>query len=110
MYVYALRDVETLQCRYVGVTANPQGRLKNHVSHCHDSNASKKEWIQGSNYKVYMEILQYLDVYPSNRLERETWWILEMLRRGEPITNVVVSPGIKITPNLREAMNTRIGH
>lgn len=44
-YVYALEDPRTGRARYIGVTADPPRRLKEHVYNTGEHNPIKRDWV-----------------------------------------------------------------
>jgi len=88
--VYALADPRSDSIYYVGRSNNPDRRLRDHLKGGeHETNPDKDAWIaelRDAEMKPQLVIVE--DVAdPQAVLEREARWILELLRRGEPLTN-----------------------
>jgi hypothetical protein len=84
-YIYSLRDPNTYECRYVGQTGkSPILRLEEHLKDV--SLSHKSHWIQklvSNEQRPILEILEITDDWS----KAERWWISEMKRRGENLTN-----------------------
>lgn len=91
-YVYALADSETEEVRYVGVTDNPERRLKEHCGGLYSLGQTGVQhwihslWQQGRNVK--MLILEEI-TYPSKggREYREHLWIQAYFAEGAKLFN-----------------------
>lgn len=88
--IYALADPTSDRIYYVGHSGNLERRMRDHLKvGGRDSNVDKDAWIaelRVAEMKPRLVILE--DVRDSQTVrEREARWILEQLRRGEPLTN-----------------------
>jgi predicted GIY-YIG superfamily endonuclease len=89
-FVYALVDPRTSIVAYVGITNNPNARLKDHISG-DGPNDEKKAWIQKlqeEGYEPCMEVLEIVDT-KKKASEREKYWIQHYISLGMPVTNIV---------------------
>jgi hypothetical protein len=88
-FIYALVDPATGKIRYVGKSNDPEKRLRSHLQDETGPNKDKRSWLKQlsiSGQKPELHILE--EVSLENWKERERWWIAEMKRRGEPLTNI----------------------
>ncbi len=88
--VYALADPRTDSIYYVGHSSNPERRLRDHLKGGeHGTNPDKSAWIaELRDAEMIPRLVILEDVGDSQTVrEREARWILEHLRRGEPLTN-----------------------
>ncbi len=86
--VYALRDPETLACHYVGKTTNLARRAQAHMLDARRGVGTyKAKWLRALGTAPAVEVLEYLALDESNWQTAERYWIAEMRRRGEPLTN-----------------------
>jgi hypothetical protein len=90
-YIYGLVDPRTNQCHYVGQTYAPYTRLSNHC--VQGKNKVMRQWTQELKDQGLRPVFTVLETMPDRgkdaAREREYWWIAEMQRRGEPLTNKI---------------------
>lgn len=110
-YIYELVDPITNQVRYVGITNNPDSRLKSHLS-IHETNPAKSEWIKNllsQNLSVEMNIIDTVeDIKSARKLEKNL--INAHSLNGIQILNVqhVISPIKK--PIQKDPINSHKDH
>lgn len=88
--VYALVDPRSDNIYYVGRSNNPERRLRDHLQGGgQKTNTDMDAWIaELRDAEMLPRLITLEDVQdPQMVLEREARWILEQLRRGEPLTN-----------------------
>lgn len=89
-FVYALVDPRTDAVAYVGITNNPNARLKDHIGG-DGPNDEKKAWIQKlqeEGHEPRMEILEIVDT-KKKASECEKYWIQYYISLGISVTNIV---------------------
>jgi hypothetical protein len=87
-FVYVLRDPETLEVRYVGVTDNPKSRLEVHVAKVMPHGSPKDRWILSLlERKLYPELCLVEAVPYEEREAAEARWILFFESQGASLTN-----------------------
>lgn len=88
VYIYALIDPETQQCRYIGKTVNPKNRRRRHFYDRDDSH--KAHWITQLSLKGLKPLFQILEVVPPDEdwKEYECNWIAYGYQQGWPLTNI----------------------
>lgn len=90
VYIYALRDPETLSIRYVGKTVDPKLRLRKHCTR--KENNYKFSWVTSlreRGLKPEMVILEELEVERDEEWQPyEQKWILFMRSLGFCLTNL----------------------
>jgi hypothetical protein len=92
-YIYALEDPRDNRYFYVGQTSNPERRYKQHIRHVDNCNPQKDAWVDeivGAGLQPVMVILEQVSFQEVN--DREWWHILSGIRRGWPLTNIVLGP------------------
>ena len=88
-FVYELVDPQTDVTGYVGITDNPNRRLKQHLSNS-EANDDKRTWVeqlQSNDLKPHMKILEIVETM-EEALEREKHWILNYTNLGVQLTNI----------------------
>jgi len=98
IYIYALLNPDTGIVRYVGQTATPNLRLKNHIRD--KTNAAKHEWIQSLLNEGKSPLMTILEVTTQEMCgEREFYWIDRLRNEGNDLLN---SPNAKqVNPQRR---------
>lgn len=120
--IYAIKDPITNRVFYIGRSKHPSTRILQHISEAQNykmskqisdaqlfglekfvkrslSNAKKMKWINNIIDKglqpelVIIDEWECFDIADANRLEDA--WIAEMKRRGEPLTNRILSRRMK---------------
>lgn len=88
-YIYALRDPDTKEVRYVGKTNNLERRYQSHL--CNSKNRQhiySYRWIKSLQREGKEPILEVLEEVSEDQWkEREIWWIAEMKRLDMRLTN-----------------------
>lgn len=91
-FIYALKELRSNEARYVGQSANPQGRLKSHMADSTVGNLSKdnprRQWIESAksrNSAIVMIILEKCKSIHAH--EREAHWYHKFLSLGYRLTN-----------------------
>ena len=87
-YVYTLTDPRDSQVRYVGVTTNPQHRLRCHISNTNDRQY-KSEWVlelRAAGLKPEMTVVAQA-ANEADGLDLEKEWIERLTNEGYSLTN-----------------------
>lgn len=89
IYIYILKDPNTDEIRYVGMTREPHARLSSHLRGTKRyPKGPKGKWIQGlmdNQQKPVMEIVEVCN--SSNWHGRESYWIAFYKEQGYNLTN-----------------------
>lgn len=90
--IYALIDPRDNAIRYIGITVNPDERLKQHI--WGDMNIRKREWISELNQSDLAPIMQTIETAETEgtALEREAYWIQYYLSQGVRLVNILMTP------------------
>lgn len=89
VYIYALKDPETKEIRYVGKANNPKARYHQHVNSNDLTNSHKHNWIMELHRKGLEPELLILEETDDKRWEkREKHWIKFGLDNDWPLTNI----------------------
>ena len=94
-YIYALRDPETKEVRYVGKADKPTFRLDQHLNDklLSDENA-KIQWLNALKEKGLTPEVEVLETVPFDQWqERERAWIRDMREGGCNLTNTEAGGG-----------------
>lgn len=85
--IYALRDPDTREYRYIGKANNLQSRIRYHKWETKSSpfQTHKVNWLRSLVCDPIVEILQEVDLATWQDAER--WWIAEMRSQGVNLTN-----------------------
>ncbi len=87
VYIYALMDPESLECRYIGKSIRPLERLQNHMNE--RSNCHRSHWLQSLKRRGLMPLMTLLaridGAWPWQAEER--YWIARGRALGWPLTN-----------------------
>src|SRR5690348_3565294 len=89
--VYRLVDPRDRTVFYVGITNNPEARLKQHLA-CNGSNPDKDAWIQEicqQGLQPLMEIIERPEMRHQAQL-REAYWIHYYLQEQALLTNIII--------------------
>ena len=88
-FVYDLIDPRTEKPRYVGITSNPNARLKRHLEDV-DTNPAKFAWISELATEGFEPRLHILEIVDSLKLarEREKYWVDHYLSSSEQLLNI----------------------
>lgn len=91
VYIYALCDPVTSECRYVGKTVNLRQRFYGHLVK-HECNQYKRRWIDGLIARGLRPIMRILEVIENSDDEdwqcREVYWISRKRDEGCRLTNL----------------------
>lgn len=88
-FVYELVDPRTDAVAYVGITNNPNQRLRAHITDT-ETNDNKQAWIeqlQKEHLKPRMRILEIVESR-EEAVEREKYWIQYYIEHGKELTNL----------------------
>lgn len=87
--IYVLIDPRDNRIRYVGKANNVEVRLRNHVKEARQGKTDHKaNWLRQVLKDGYYPILEIVEVCSINEWQyREIFWIEEMKRRGNYLTN-----------------------
>lgn len=86
IYIYALKDPDTGDIRYVGKTNNIRARLRNHKSDA--KNTHKVNWIQSLLRQNKEPVMEVLDIVTDGFWEQwEVAWIEFFRESGYALTN-----------------------
>lgn len=90
IFIYALQDPRTQSIHYIGQSQHPQRRLHGHLSQARRNAEADAKcfWIAellAQELKPALVILEETD--GTQATEREAFWIVEMFRREQPLTN-----------------------
>lgn len=91
-FIYELIDPRDEQCRYVGITINPNLRFRQHLAG--DSNHEKKAWLlslQGEEIEPRMSIIEIVDDMEKAQ-EQEKYWVQYRIDEGCLLTNIALVP------------------
>lgn len=89
VYIYALKDPETKDIRYVGKANNPKMRYHQHVNGHDLTNNHKRGWINSLIEKGFVPEMMILEETDENQWEdREKYWIKYGLDNDWPLTNI----------------------
>ncbi len=90
--IYALTDPRDNGVRYIGITVNPDERLKQHI--WGDMNIRKREWIHELNRSGLAPIMYTIETAETEgeALEREAHWIQHYLSKGVKLVNILMTP------------------
>ncbi len=108
--IYALVDPRTDRVHYVGrTTQNPKRRAQPNLKHSHTPR--KLKWIRDLQAEGLLPKQIILEEVTSGTIQdRELWWIEEMTRRGEPLTNYKADGSLArqviLLPQLLEEIQT----
>jgi hypothetical protein len=94
VYIYALKDPDTEDMRYVGMSKQPKIRFK---AHMHDrSNNRKGAWIAELRAAGKRPILTILEeTNKENWEDRERYWIAKGRESGWPLLNIMAGGQIR---------------
>lgn len=88
IYIYCLLDPFDGRCRYVGVSNDPNRRLKRHFKY-EDRNPYKFRWINKILKQDSYPILKILETVNKDSWgNRERWWIRFFRKKEQPLTNL----------------------
>lgn len=103
-FIYELIDPRTERPWYVGITNNPNARLKRHLEHS-DTNPAKAAWISelaAEGLEPCLHILEIVDSLKRAR-KREKCWIGHYLSSSEQLLNIqLASDSREIEPQTCE--------
>lgn len=90
--IYALTDPRDNGVRYIGITVNPDERLKQHI--WGDINLPKRDWIRELNQSGLAPIMCSIETAETEgeALEREAYWIQQYLSKGVRLVNILMTP------------------
>lgn len=89
VYIYGLKDPETKEIRYVGKSAKPKARYRQHIKNCDLVNNHKRSWIKNLAEKGFVPELEILETTDQEHWElRERYWIKYGLDNDWPLTNI----------------------
>lgn len=88
--IYALRDPDTLDLRYIGKAVDPAKRLRQHLQlgQLNRYRSKKNSWLKGlaaQGRVPYLEIVDEVEAERAN--EAEIYWIDWYRSQGAPLTN-----------------------
>jgi hypothetical protein len=88
-YIYALTDPRNDKFFYVGVTTNPDRRLRRHLTDAKNEGVSRVVLeVEEAGLSVGLEILEEVeDLYM--KFSREKYWILRCADEGHTLSNVM---------------------
>lgn len=87
-FVYALRDPQTDQVRYVGKSDNVERRFSGHINEAKRGRTDhKNRWIASLLKNGMRPSVVILEVCGENWREREVWWIDKLKTDGCSLTN-----------------------
>ncbi len=109
-YIYVLVDPNTLQKRYVGVSLDPQDRLKRHITYCQGRKTHKERWIDNLRQQGQTPLLEVLEEISEWSWElEERKWIAFGRQQGWPLTNETDggegAPGRQVSELTRERIS-----
>lgn len=70
-HIYALRHPDTLEVRYIGLSADPRDRLHSHLSE--HASAKVRSWVASLGQSPDLAILESTDVEADARLKEQIW-------------------------------------
>jgi hypothetical protein len=85
--IYALKDPDTGQIRYIGRSKNIQARYQNHIFRCKFTNFPSSVWIAGLLKEKKKPVLELLEEH-ANPVEIEEQWISWGKSQGFELLNV----------------------
>jgi hypothetical protein len=96
--IYALIDPRDSSIRYIGITDNPDQRLKEHLRG-RGGNPPKRNWVYELRQIGLVPIMQPLETGLSlpAALERESFLIQHYLNSGNALVNLRVTPYLSYT-------------
>src|SRR5260370_18737051 len=96
--IYALIDPRDSSIRYIGITDNPDQRLKEHLRG-RGGNPPKRNWVYELRQLGLVPIMQPLETVLSlpAALERESFLIRHYLNSGNELVNLLVTPYLSYT-------------
>ena len=96
--IYALIDPRDSSIRYIGITDNPDQRLKEHLRG-RGGNPPKRNWVYELHQLGLVPIMQPLETGLSlpAALERESFLIQHYLNSGNALVNLRVTPYLSYT-------------
>lgn len=106
-YVYTLTDPRTNRIRYVGMTSQPEQRLRNHVS-AYKGRQSRAEWVKELKAAGIKPTLTVVDTAKNKAraIELEKDWIERLHNEGHSLVN-----GRKfVKSNRNSAIDTLASH
>lgn len=90
IFVYCLLDPNDGQCRYVGISNNPQQRFKEHILY-KQGNPYKFSWIKKLLQNHQKPILKIIEIVDENNWQvREKWWIRYFKKKNQKLTNLTL--------------------
>ena len=88
VYIYALKDPDTNETRYIGKTDNLRRRYESHIADVTGDDTHRKRWIKklkAQGKKPRLEIIEI--VTEETWQERERCWIEHYKEQGAKLTN-----------------------
>lgn len=87
-FIYALKDPNTNNVRYIGKANDPYVRFRHHLIKCRDKNTHKRNWINKLKDDNLKPILEILDEVPIDNWQKyEKMYIKKYLNDGCDLMN-----------------------
>lgn len=93
VYIYCLKDPETLAVRYVGMAPDPAVRFGTHLSQAKYRTTAKDLWLRSLGALPVLEVIAETPSSLGRATERQ--WIIRFASEGADLLNVVHRPRVK---------------
>jgi len=111
-YIYALKEPDTNEIRYIGQTDNLKRRYNQHITKCYNINSKqyathKNCWLRkllDNNLTPIMDVIEEVETLEISN-QRERFWIEKLTNEGVNLTNSYVSDVTKFSVETKDKMS-----